>query len=280
MTAFAILPTIILQDHALTVAEFRVLGALFSFRRSSSDWRVWPSRESIGARCGITHVDSISRITRRLVKRGYVSITRRQSSSIYHLSIPQDPAQPLLDVRSDLTPGCQMNETKEENTNTPLTPASGGSEIAVTKTQLPTPTPQLSVNVPQEPVTQLPNPTPTVAAAQELVAHLNAVTGSNLPTDPHASIVRRVTRRLKTFAPQDIKDAITHGANVFRIPAAMLKPSILESLISQAKAEAERHSAKIAQERALIESLKPPPATPESRQVATSALAAMRRMLR
>jgi hypothetical protein len=143
--------------------------------------------------------------------------------------------------------------------NTPLPPASGGSEIAATETQL---------------------PTPDVATAQAIVEHLNATTHSHLPTSPNASIVRRVTRRLKTFAPQDIKAAITHGANVFRIPAAMLKPSILESLISQAKADTERHQARIAKDRAVLESLRPPPPTSATREVAINALSAMRAMLR
>jgi hypothetical protein len=138
----------------------------------------------------------------------------------------------------------------------------------------------VSATVPEEPAPQLADSKANVATAQAIVEHLNATTHSHLPTSPNASIVRRVTKRLKTFAPQDIKAAITHGANVFRIPAAMLKPSILEALISQVKADTERHQARIAKDRAVLESLKPPPPTEATREVAISALAAMRAMLR
>ena len=263
--SFAICPTSILADVNLTRLDVSVFTALKSHARPGKPL-VWPSRTRLARLVGCA-LASVSRSLKRLVAAGWILVTRTgRANRITVFDAPQDHIR--CDARVTSTPLYGKREI-----NTPLPPASGGSEIAVTEIPESIPAPQLSATVPEE-------PTPDVATAQAIVEHLNATTHSHLPTDPNASIVRRVTRRLKTFAPQDIKAAITHGANVFRIPSAMLKPSILESLISQVKADAERHQARLAKDRAVLESLKPPPPTEATREVAISALAAMRRMLR
>ena len=249
--SFAICPTSILADNSLTRLDVSVFTALKSHARPGKPL-VWPSRSRLARLVGCA-LASVSRSLKRLVAAGWILVTRTgRANRITVFDAPQDHIR--CDARVTSTPLYGKREI-----NTPLPPASGGSEIAATETQL---------------------PTPDVATAQAIVEHLNATTHSHLPTSPNASIVRRVTRRLKTFAPQDIKAAITHGANVFRIPAAMLKPSILESLISQAKADTERHQARIAKDRAVLESLRPPPPTSATREVAINALSAMRAMLR
>ena len=279
MSAFAICPTSLISDRRLTLTDTRTLLGLLSFTQPDR-LICWPSRRTLAERIGVSSLARISQTIARLENLGWLAVTRREGSSLYQITPPNldDPATPR--TIPPATPRTIPPEETREFTNNPLTPASGGSEIAVTKTQLPNPTPQLSANVPQEPVTQLPNPTPTVAAAQELVEHLNAVTGSNLPTSPSSAIVRKAKRRLTRFTLEDLKRAITLKGREFRFPTVILRTSILESLISETRAEADRHSAKIAQERALIAALKPPPATEATREVATSALAAMRRMLR
>ena len=304
MSAFAICPTSLISDRRLTLTDTRTLLGLLSFTQPDR-LICWPSRRTLAERIGVSSLARISQTIARLENLGWLAVTRREGSSLYQITPPDPDTGATPRTVGGATPRTVPPEETIEFTKIPPNPQGGECQSA-TETQLPTPEPQLLASVPQletpepqeptpaptvaEPVTpQLadstptvteptPAPAPTVADAQAIVEHLNQVTGSRLPTHGNAAIVRSVTKRLKHFSSEEIKNAISHGAKAFRIPSAMLKPSILESLISQVRADKARHSARIAQERDLIASLRP--AAPSTPETAKTALTGLRRLLR
>lgn len=287
---FAIVPDSIIQDRRLGLSDIRVLFSLLSFTRPDQQF-CWPSRETIGQRCGIASTSRISNVLARLVKLGWISITPRQGSNLYRILTPPDPTKPQLPCTPIHTAavhdGVHAEETREETkkTLTPIVVPVGVGEREREKSIIvPESIPvaiveavAVPVAVP-EAVAIVEAETVAVAEAVAIVTHLNQITGSHLPTHARSATVQRVVSHLKTFSAEDIRDAITFGAKAFRIPAAMLSPSCLESLVSQAKAERERSSARIDQERAVIASLRP--SAPSNREVAKSALAGLRDILR
>ena len=261
--SFAIVPNAVFSDSRLSLAEIRVLGALFSFRSSASDWLVWPSRQAIANRVGLNHLDSISRITRRLVDKGYVQIQRRQTSSLYRLLLPGSSPDPTPDgqIRSDTPPSDE--EIKDQTKQDPLTPAGGEMD----KDQ----EDQDAITVAQE-------DQDAITVAQAIVTRVNTLTRANLPTHPRSNTVRRVIKSLRLFDQEDITRAIDRKAKEFRFPAALLKPSILEAVIAESKRHDAIQAARIERERATLAALKP--AKPANPETAKSALDHLRRLLR
>lgn len=147
-SSFVLLPQTVFLDRRLSLTDLRVLGALFSFRSSSTDWDVWPARATLGRRCNITSVSRISKTITRLQSFGWLTITYRRGSSVYHLNdgttqvlagAAQDlPTTPLPTIPTncsavacaspsaplDLHPAVHMEETPKEETieETPLPP--------------------------------------------------------------------------------------------------------------------------------------------------------------
>lgn len=237
VTPFSLVPVSVLADTRLTLAEHRVLGALFSFRSSADTWHVWPSRQSIAARCGISSPDHVSRILARLKGKGWIDIQRRRGSSLYHLSPdgrPPRPAHPCADV--DLRTHAQIEETQGEETNLPPDPLSGGEVVS----EILTTVEPVIVEIQPDPLTNS-SPTETapksrperIEAAQRVVGHLNAKTGAQLDTRAHSATVKRAARRLRHHTEQDLVEVIEAKGREFRHPAALLKQSIIEAILSE-----------------------------------------------
>lgn len=297
VTVFALVPTTVSTDCRLTTAEHRVLGALFSFRSSADDWLVWPSRARIGERSGITNADHVSRILGRLKGKGWIRIKRRRGSSLYHLAPDGRQSRPAhypadLDLRT--TP--QMEETKGEEIKSPLTPQGGRADEAIpTIVQVETWAPAIQGSPPQDPGGQpateagppIEGPTTEpsaekpqgavarTAAAQRVIAHLNTKTDSQLPTAPHSAHVRRAARRLRHHSEAEITQVIDAKAREFRHPAALLKPSLIESVLSDLRKAAEERAKRLQRERECLP-IRPVRVNP---QAAQGALSAMRQAL-
>lgn len=293
VTAFALVPTTVIADSRLTLAEHRVLGALFSFRSSANDWRVWPSRQAIADRCGVTSLDYVSRVLGRLEAKGWVDIRRRRGASLYHLSPdgrPPRPDHPCAGL--DLTTPVQMEETQGEETKSPLTPQGGRAEAPTTTTvRVEASTPAIEVAPPSASVGQRASETrepiegPTTeppadthqgaavrtAAAQRLIVHLNAKTGAQLPTTPHSAHVRRAARRLRHHSEAEITQVIDAKAREFRHPAALLKPSLIESVLSDLRKAAQDRVKRLQSERDCLPRL-PARVNPQAAQGALSAI--------
>lgn len=94
MGTFAVIPIEAFQDKRLNLWHLRVLGSLYSFRGKSSE--VFPSRESIAARCGGLHVANVSRVTTELERFGWLTKTGKggySKASHYVLTIPETLAE-------------------------------------------------------------------------------------------------------------------------------------------------------------------------------------------
>jgi hypothetical protein len=123
---FSIVPDAVWSDRRLKIADLRVLGALFSFRRGSDDWEVWPSRDAIAERAGGMHPSTVSRITARLVRFGWIEIrdarganrvTLRDTPVIRPPEAPQ-PSPPEATV-STTPPTTQAQPSLPEATASP-----------------------------------------------------------------------------------------------------------------------------------------------------------------
>ncbi len=230
--SFAILPTSIFADHNLAPSELRVLGSLYSFRSSSSDWITWPSRESIAKRCGITHVDSISRITRRLVKKGYLAITRRQTSNLYRLTLPTPPD---LTTSGQIRPDTPLSDNQiidQTRKKDPLTPLQGDVVIVDIAKPEPVAEPESVANQDQD---------ITEDQAAFVIALFNQLTGARLDATARP-LKRLVDRRLRTYTPAQLQVAISFYASLWantplahhaRNPRCVLSPTRIEFALSE-----------------------------------------------
>jgi len=279
VTAFSLVPTTVLTDTRLSLAEHRLLGALFSFRSHAEDWLVWPSRKAIAARCGITHVDHVSRVLGRLKAKGWVDIQRRRGSSLYHLSPDgRPPRSDHLCADLDLITPAQIEETQGEETILPP-PPHGGEEVACMHVEF---HPELvggdgsanHIETTANDAPLAPNSEP-FQAAQRVVAHLNTRTGSALPTAPTSATVRRVVRRLRHYGEAEIVDVINAKAREFRHPAALFKPTVLEAALSDLRKTAQERTARLLREREALPMLP----VVSDRATAHGALSALRRTL-
>ncbi|WKT59130.1 helix-turn-helix domain-containing protein [Microbulbifer thermotolerans] len=97
MSQLLIAPLEVLMDTRLGDPERRVLLALFSFRDKKSD-TVWPTAQKLACRAGIKDVSRISKITRSLAQKGWLTKKRRGFSGFvnYTLAVP-DEATHLMD---------------------------------------------------------------------------------------------------------------------------------------------------------------------------------------
>ena len=273
MPTFALLPTAILSDRGLTASELRVLGALYSFRSSAADWTVWPSRLAIALRCGIGHLDSISRTIAKLVKRGYVAVTRRQTSSIYHLLLPG----------ADLTTGGQIRpdvrrsdeEIREETIKTPLPPQGDG--VAAIAIQEPTPPPSAP---PVDTASEV-SPALAIAAATAIIEHLNATTGAKLDATSRP-LIRLVNRRLKTHTADELQLVSAYFAALWkgtameqhaRNPRCIFAPTRIALALSEIRRSQQQPAAG-------PRLWQPAPAKPTTPETARGALSGLKRLLR
>lgn len=97
MSQILIAPLEVLMDTRLNDPERRVLFALFSFRDKKSD-TVWPRVEWIACRSGIGDVTRVSKVTRSLSEKGWLTKKKRGFSGYiqYTLTVP-DEATRLMD---------------------------------------------------------------------------------------------------------------------------------------------------------------------------------------
>lgn len=71
MKNFVMIPIELLEDTRLTFRDFKVLAALYSFRKKGT-YLVYPKRETLSKRAGVS-IENVSRITTRLEKLGHLT---------------------------------------------------------------------------------------------------------------------------------------------------------------------------------------------------------------
>ena len=122
-----IAPLEALTDSRLTDPERRVILALYSFRGKSTDNNVWPSIQSIALRANVNDQTWVSKLTKGLEKKGWLTKKRRgfTGGNIYSLTIPAaannqlsnlDP-QPNLGPQSNLDPDALSKLDGEPKSN-------------------------------------------------------------------------------------------------------------------------------------------------------------------
>lgn len=127
--AFAVVTPDMISDRRLGASDLRVLLALLTFARPDKP-ECWPSRETIGERCGIASVSRISAVLSRLVQFGWITIHHRQGSNLYRIHPPStttatDPAEPCTPVcTAAVHPALHTKKTREATT-LPLYPLRG-----------------------------------------------------------------------------------------------------------------------------------------------------------
>ena len=123
MSGLLVAPLEALTDRLLTDQERRVLMALFSFRGKDTN-TVWPSIDSIAERAAINDIPRISKITKSLEEKGWLSKKRKGFTGCnqYTLMFPE-----RLKNEQEITDTNLVNNTNlvddanlEEDTNTNL----------------------------------------------------------------------------------------------------------------------------------------------------------------
>lgn len=104
MASLLIAPLEALVDPRLTDPERRVLLALYSFRNKNAD-TVWPSVDSIGERAGIKDRTRVSKITKSLADKGWLSKKKRgfTGGNEYALFVPEFAENALSNLDSETT---------------------------------------------------------------------------------------------------------------------------------------------------------------------------------
>jgi len=90
MNKIIVAPLEALTDPSLTDQERRVLFALFSFRGRLTEY-VWPTREQIGERANIKDLAAVSKRTKSLAEKGWLSKFKKGYSGhiSYTLTLPE-----------------------------------------------------------------------------------------------------------------------------------------------------------------------------------------------
>jgi predicted transcriptional regulator len=163
MTQLLVAPLQALTDPELSDPERRVLLALFSYRDKTSN-TVWPSVDTIATRANVRDRTRISKITRSLSKKGWLTKRKRGFTGYnqYTLTVPDrltnldsnatlapEPNkedQPKLDAAttSNLDSGTTSNldseskckEHTNEQTNEQITPPAGGALPAIVNDEI------------------------------------------------------------------------------------------------------------------------------------------------
>lgn len=118
MSSLIIAPIEVLTDTRLNDRERRVLLALYSFRNKNAD-TVFPSLESLADRCQITDIGRISKTTKSLSNKGWLTKKKRGFTGCnqYTLMVPEDsidkPAN--LDEETNLVESAKLGETTQSN---------------------------------------------------------------------------------------------------------------------------------------------------------------------
>lgn len=115
MSRVIVAPIEVLTDSRISDTERRVLLALYSFQ--GRDDGVWPSTEKLAELAQITDVPRISKLTKSLAEKGWLSKRKKgfTGCNIYTLTVPEIDDTKMEDIAN------LANFTKlEESTNTNL----------------------------------------------------------------------------------------------------------------------------------------------------------------
>lgn len=113
------------MDTRLSDPERRVLMALFSFRNKNTD-TVWPRVEWLACRAGIVDVTRVSKVTRSLAKKGWLTKKKRGFSGYiqYTLTVPDEATKVMqqsnLDCESKLEEKANQKTDQEKDSSTNL----------------------------------------------------------------------------------------------------------------------------------------------------------------
>ncbi|MBB04086.1 MAG: hypothetical protein CML03_00940 [Pseudooceanicola sp.] len=114
-----IAPVEAITDPRLTGPERRVLLSLYSFRNKNAD-TVWPSAEAIAARSGLKDKTFVSKVTKGLAEKGWLTKKRRgyTGGNQYTLMVPVEAENHYskLEQESNL----ELCSSLDENTNSNL----------------------------------------------------------------------------------------------------------------------------------------------------------------
>lgn len=229
MTAFAILPASVFTDTSLSPAEFRVLGALFSFRSGADDWHVWPSRHKIAERAGIKAIDHISHITKRLEDAGWIKRERRRGSSIYHLFNTRWGRHEDRDSGQDMSTPPQIDQTQGDQTQNNLpSPSTGDTQQRQAQPGVMQKRVERSIRKQEKKDKTCPS-----EAVRSVLSLFSEVCGVTYPMT--GAIAQKVSQALSEHGVHKLTKVIKAKGAAFRYPLALLKPEIVESVAAELK---------------------------------------------
>lgn len=219
MAAFAIIPSSVFTDTSLSPAEFRVLGALFSFRSGADDWHVWPSRTKIAERAGIKAIDHVSHITKRLEDYGWIKRERRRGSSIYRLFSGPECQSSCL----DLSTPAQIDQTQMDQTQHSLPSPLQVAQVA--------PVPSKVVDKVERRQRKEKQKVSCSDAARRILSLFKSTCGVEYPTE--GAIAQKVDQAVLEHGEEKLTKVIQAKGPSFRFPLALLKPEIVESISAE-----------------------------------------------
>ncbi|MBO8085936.1 MAG: conserved phage C-terminal domain-containing protein [Marichromatium sp.] len=268
--AFAMLPLEYGVDTRLRNIDRKVLFALFSFAAEPAGGKVWPSRQKIASRSGLSSLSKITESLKRLAEYGWVEITHRpRQSSVYDLRVPTIPGMSEDDADDAPTVADEAPEAEEASNgaaSVSVPTVGNGSVPTVGNTEQTT---ELTIKNPPKPprgeagrhaqknqenclgtaaVSETPKgetttTTPGTRAEQAtaLLRHLVEITGTPFDTQPGSATHRMVARRLRRHPYADMLAVIDAKAREwkgtqyarFLRPRTLFSPTNLEDYVAE-----------------------------------------------
>lgn len=292
VTAFAIVPVPLLSTQGLTPLDHSVYSALASHARPGKPL-VWPSRQRI-ANLVDASIWSVSRSLKRLAEAGWIAVRRTgranritvfdapnahqmcaeaHIASLYEETIEDSPLPPVGGESGEVVPQDEQADAVERQPD-----SQQEREQAKTAERQQerddTEQPQAAQHAPTDRETA--RRLERVSAAQKVIARLNTVTGSQLPTDAESATVSRVSSVLTHYPESDLIAVIEAKGGEFRHPAALLNPRVVEMVLGEIRAREAATERQREREREMLRRASLPAVNPERAQ---SAIGAMKRAL-
>lgn len=260
---FAALPLHAIQDNRLGLSDLRILASVASFA-SPSKPVCWPSRSAIGQRCSIRSESRVSKHLHRLQSFGWLEITPRQGSNLYrilngHTAAPEQTCTPCS--TSAVHPAMHANQTIEQtivSSPSPLALATSATRIEQERQQAAAAARQQHQKQQQARQQQRDqerearqarhqqrqerreqrreqrqaNPSPARSeAVQRLLEVFKTHCGVEFPSE--GATARTIERRIDEYGEQTLARIIEAKGPSFRIPTALLRPDLIESISAE-----------------------------------------------
>lgn len=250
---FAALPLHAIQDNRLGLSDLRILASVASFA-SPSKPVCWPSRSAIGQRCSIRSESRVSKHLHRLQSFGWLEITRRQGSNLYRIlngptAAPDAPEQTCTPCStSAVHPAMHAEQNSEQTIVSSPSPLALDQEATRShqerQRQQEQERQQRQAQRDQEReqrqqrrqerriarrMERQANPSPARSeAVQRLLEVFKRVCGVEFPSE--GATARTIERRIDEYGEQTLTRIIEAKGPSFRVPTALLRPGLIESI--------------------------------------------------